>query len=437
VDLAVQAVGQASKRGITHRVPAPDRLAGDIDAWLTTEFTDMVRSTSVRPLPDEGEDGQELRVALHPAASPASIRICGDGQVMVHAATSSAGPGYHTFIQRCLDRLGEQHGVAWADAEVETDRSEDGSAVVALSNGDRPAVERLHLGWLGQTLAAALTARRAGRRSIHIGTPAGVRFTSEDALATSLGPRDDAWLEAAAGDPRVAIGLWPWWADATDARYLLDRALCLMWTEVRWRPPVTDDERATDDEVLRLLRRAYPLDPSLPYPWRAWRDLIVLRGADEPMARQVADRASAAGGAKPGSDIGYRRQPVTIVHEGWALEVPGSFAERRSDEEWWGGEAGRRITLAAISTGDDSGPMPPDAFLRQVAGDIGADGLRHEADGVVGRARLGSEESSGVAVGVVEGYAAVTGSGAVIRVEFDDASDWDWALDQWRALRPA
>jgi hypothetical protein len=153
------------------------------------------------------------------------------------------------------------------------------------------------------------------------------------------------------------------------------------------------------------------------------------------MARQVAERAAAV--ASQGIEVGYRRQPVTVVHEGWALEVPGSFAERRTDEEWWGGEAGRRITLAAVSTGDASGPMAPDAFLRQVAGDIGSDGLRHEADGVVGRARLGSEEGSGVATGVVEGYAAVTGSGAVIRVEFDDAADWDWALDQWRALRPA
>ena len=39
-------------------------------------------------------------------------------------------------------------------------------------------------------------------------------------------------------------------------------------------------------------------------------------------------------------------------------------------------------------------------------------------------------------VGVVEGFAAVTGSGAVIRIEFDDGEDYAWALDMWRSLRP-
>ena len=54
---------------------------------------------------------------------------------------------------------------------------------------------------------------------------------------------------------------------------------------------------------------------------------------------------------EPGPPVGYRRDPVAISHEGWALEVPGSFAERRIAEEWWGGGAGRNITLAATATG--------------------------------------------------------------------------------------
>jgi hypothetical protein len=41
-----------------------------------------------------------------------------------------------------------------------------------------------------------------------------------------------------------------------------------------------------------------------------------------------------------------------------------------------------------------------------------------------------------VEVGVVEGYSAVTGSGAAIRILFDDPEDWRWALDTWRALAP-
>ena len=47
-----------------------------------------------------------------------------------------------------------------------------------------------------------------------------------------------------------------------------------------------------------------------------------------------------------------------------------------------------------------------------------------------------TDGSSGVEVGVLEGYSAVTGSGAAIRIEFDDPADWQWALDMWRSLAP-
>jgi hypothetical protein len=48
-----------------------------------------------------------------------------------------------------------------------------------------------------------------------------------------------------------------------------------------------------------------------------------------------------------------------------------------------------------------------------------------------------TDASSGVEIGILEGYAAVSGSGAAIRIEFDDPADWQWALDTWRSLGPA
>jgi hypothetical protein len=298
---------------------------------------------------------------------------------------------------------------------------------------DRPTAEHAYLTWLGSGLIAAREARRRGSGTVHLGTPPGVRYDVDAALATVLGPRDDAWLDAAVGDSRLAVDVTPWWADATDARHLLNRALCLMWTEVRWRPPADDDERRIHEEVLRLLARAFPLDPSLPFPWRAWHELAQLRGTDDAMTRQVEGRAERV---EAGPPIGYRRGPVTVVHEGWELEIPGSFSERRTAEEWTGGEAGRTITLAATETGTPSGPMSPQAFLEQVSRDLGPEALTHRDGELLGRARLSTDATSGVEVGVLEGYSAVRGRGAAIRIVFDDSADWRWALDAWRALTP-
>jgi hypothetical protein len=446
VPLAVQVIGQASKRGIIPRVPSAERLLADIEQWVVAEYPEIVRSSGSRTTA-AGET--ELWVDLHPAA-PAAIFSATEGRVGLSAVTAGAGPGYHRFVDRLANRLATDLSIDWA-AGAATDAG-DGTtggalAPLRLTGGSSPqasqgtiderqAVERSYLGWLGRALAAARDRRQRDGHGAYLETPPGALYTFDGAIATILGPRDDAWLDRAIADPQAGIDVAPWWADATDARYLLGRALCLMWTEVRWRPAVDAAEQKLLDEVARLLWQAFPFDPSLAYPWREWHELLQIRGVEDPAAdRLVEQRSAAAPDDTP--LIGYRRAPVTVVHEGWTLEVPGSFAERRTPEEWWGGDGSRSITLAGVETGTDSGPMSPEAFLHQVASDLGSDGLTHEAGGVIGRARLGSDVSSGVEVGVVEGYSATWGRGAAVRVVFGDPADWQWALDAWRALTPA
>ena len=396
------------------RVPTGDRLLGDVETWLTSEYPDVVRS-SRRSRPETGE--ARLDVALHPTTPDLVLTASDAGQIVAEAATAAAGPGYHRFVGRVLERMGQELAISWVQG-----------------GADRSEAERAYLGWLGQTLAVARAARAAGKIGIHVGTPGGVRFSFDGAIATPLGPRDDAWLDRAVADTRIAIDIAPWWADATDAHYLLGRALCLMWLEVRWRPPALAEEAQLLDEVHRLLSKAFPLDSSLAYPWRAWAEVIGLRGIADPMARQVVARAAALADIAP--DIGYRRGVVTVSHEGWRLQIPGSFAERRTPEEWWGGGAGRSITLAAVQTGTAAGAMSAHDFIRQFGGDLGPDAIDHRAGDVVGRATLSTDASSGVEVGVLDGYSAVAGSGAAIRIVFDDPADWQWAIDMWRSLAP-
>jgi hypothetical protein len=418
LSITIRAVGQAAKRGARRRVPTAAVLLEAIDAWLPDAAGDVVHHAAPRRTADGA-----IEVSLHPAARPARIEASDAGQVTVTAMTVPVGPGYHTFVARLLERLGEEIEVDWSAAEA------------PAWSSDRPTAERTHLAWLRAGLIAVRDARRQGAVGLHLATPPGERFTFDGAAATVLGPRDDAWLERALGDPRVAADVWPWVADAMDARYLLARAVTQLWLDVRWRPPIGPAETAVVDDVLATLRRAYPLEPGLAWPWAAWHELLVLRGQPDPATSQLLERAMPQVGSAAGPDeeaIGYRRRPVTIVHEGWALEVPGSFTGTRTDEEWSGGEAGRTITLAGTPT-----QMSADQFLRQVAGHLGHDALEHEDGEIRGRARLTSDASSGIEVATVEGYSAVRGRGAAIRIEIDDPQDWKWALDTWRSLRPA
>ena len=424
-------------------------MLGAIAEWLPDAAGDTLRGFDPKARAVDGG----LEASLHPAARPIRISADDRGRVVVSALTVPVGPGYHTYLVNLLERLGDELSIAWAPlatpatpsaARVAVPGAADPDGSIdptgAFGSGDRRDAERGHLAWLRAALVAVRDARRQRAEGLHLATPPGTRFTVKGAVATVLGPRDDAWLERALADPRIAADVWPWVADAMDAQYLLNRALCLMWLEVRWRPPATPEEIALSDEVLGLLRRAYPLEPELTWPWAAWRELFRLRGERDPATRQLLERGAGTteAGAAPNLDpIGYRRHPVTIVHEGWAADVPGTFTETRTVEEWSGGESGRTVTLAGVETAESGRPMPPDLFLRQVAGHLGRGVIEHD-DGVVrGRARLFSDTTSGIEVATVEGFSAIRGRGAAIRIVIDDPQDWKWALDTWRGLRPA
>jgi hypothetical protein len=428
--VTIRAVGQASKRGKIPRLPSGERLLAEVDEWLATAADDTLRGR-----PDEGLAGgaTTAEYQFHPAARDVRIEAADGGRLTVAAATSPVGPGYHTYVSRLLHRMGDELSVDWAASGAGDDAAASHDTTGFLESGDRADAERGHLAWLHRALLEARAARQRGASGIHLETPPGALFTASGVLATVLGPRSEEWLDRAVADPRVAADVWPWIADAMDARYLLGRALSLLWLEVRWRPPIGPEE-ALFDEVLALLRRAYPLEPSLPYPWAAWSELLGLRDQPDPATRQLVDRMVAKVADEP--PIGYRRAPVTIVHNGWALDVPGTFDEHRSDEEWSGGEARRNITIAATETGRGDEPMSADDFLTQVAGHLGSDALEHEDGPVRGRARLSTDTSSGIEVATVEGYSAVRGRGAAIRIVIEDPNDWKWALDTWRDLRP-
>ena len=430
MSITIRAVGQASKRGKIPRLPSGEKLLAEIDAWLTTSASDTLRRRSGEGLPSEATSAE---YQFHPAARDLRLEAADGGLLTVTAATSPVGPGYHTYIRGLLHRMGDELSIDWAASGAPDDATASYDPTGFLDSGNRPDAERGHLAWLHRALLQAREARARGAIGIHLETPPGALFTSSGVLATVLGPRSEEWLDRAIADPRVAADVWPWVADAMDARYLLNRALSLLWLDVRWRPPTTDEEPLLD-EVLMLLRRAYPLDPSLPFPWVAWGELLALRDQEDPATHQLVSRMIPKVADAP--PVGYRRAPVTIIHQGWALEVPGTFDEHRSEEEWSGGEARRSVTIAATETGQNGQPMSPEAFLKQVAGHLGRDALEHEDGPVRGRARLSTDISSGVEVATVEGYSAIRGRGAVIRIVIEDPQDWKWALDTWRDLRP-
>ncbi len=154
-----------------------------------------------------------LFVDVHPAAFPMRLHATVDGAVDAMAVTSAVGPGYHTYLARLVQRLGGAMDIAWATPDGGAGTTETTRFV---AGGDRSTIEREMLLWLQATLKSIREARGRGEAGIQLSLPMRTRFTFDGAVATPLGPRDDAWLAAAIERPEVAIDVWPWWSDAVD-----------------------------------------------------------------------------------------------------------------------------------------------------------------------------------------------------------------------------
>jgi len=209
--------GQAPRRGLMRRPAAPNELAAQIEAWLRSEAPDVVRSVL---LDAEEASAVLLRASFHPAAPDVEIRLGGAGRVAASAPTSAMGPGYHTWISRLFRRLRSELSIDWRPSKADAPPEDDTGY---FRTDDRVAAQRGHLRWLHAELQRIADPRSRRRGPVHLGSFPGHRFEIDAALVTSLGPRSAEWLTGALASPRQAIDVWPWAADAMDARYLLDR----------------------------------------------------------------------------------------------------------------------------------------------------------------------------------------------------------------------
>ena len=110
MSITIRAVGQAAKRGATRRVPSGTAMLGAIDEWLPQATAGALHGH----VPGARTADGSIQIQLHPAARRVRIEASDAGQITVTGMTVPVGPGYHTFLASLIDRMGEDHGIAWA-----------------------------------------------------------------------------------------------------------------------------------------------------------------------------------------------------------------------------------------------------------------------------------------------------------------------------------
>ena len=178
------------------------------------------------------------------------------------------------------------------------------------------------------------------------GTPPGTRYTFEGAVATALGPRDEAWLETRHRRPTrrdrdhavvVRRDRRPLPAESGPRAHVAPGPLAHA-RRSRARPTCS---RTSIDCSRRPIRSS----PTSPIPWHAWAELVAFsrhRGRDDP-----AGQRPLASSNRPSRRSATGATPCRSPTRAGRWRSRASTRNGELDEEWWGGGAGRSITLAA------------------------------------------------------------------------------------------
>ncbi len=373
------------------------------------------------PAPRVSVEEGVLIAELHPAAEPIVLAV-EEGQARLSANTLTAGPGYHRHVCALAAALGDELGIEW-------------SATGWMADRDDARLEAAFLDQLGDIARQILALAEEGTRGFSLFLPAGYVFDHGAALATPMGPRDEAWLRAVAEDPARGRDVFAWWGADEDARYFLGLALVTAWLDVRWRPPVEEGERALLDRVATWIERAHALDPALELPWDAQAEILAFLGEESLRATRAQLKAQ----TQPGPRIGYRRGPVRVtLSGGWSLRVPGELAERWEERGTWvAWDARRSVWFTSMSVrGEDGAPSPStEATLAALPPLSGDELLELEHGELRGLACFVDDEHEGERVQRLEAHAAVGDAAAIGTIVFVDDADREWALETWASLR--
>lgn len=362
-----------------------------------------------------------LLVRLHPCQI---VEIVSDGPraVSVEAKTNTVGPGYHTFLNGLFATMGDELKIKWSAARECAD---------IFLNPDASVVEMRMLGWLGQVASQMLTMREQGCTQLGLNMSTDFEFLHDGLVATPMGPRDELWLERTAANPRLGMDIFPWRGEM-DAEFVKNWAEALMWTELRWRKPLTELEQRDMTEACQLLAFARKKDPDLNYPWREWLEMLDYLGLEYHDRAGIEKLAAQASGPL----VGYRRRSVIFsALLPWTIKIPGDFAYESDENGHYLFNEKRQVQVSTLSYGMKPGhadPLSIDTIDKRREDPPGTQRLEHHTDSYQSYAYIFPDS---IDDNNLRMQSACYCPGNILFSSYNyDPGDSEWALNAWHAI---
>ncbi len=295
-----------------------------------------------------------LDVTFHPAAEPVEFRLDEGEGLTASAKTSTVGPGYHAMLVELMETIGPAAGIDWNWSDQ---GDGEGDETGYRESRDFGALQAEMLTWL-KGLGKVLLQEEG---NFALSMPLHYGLVTEQFAYSPLGFWEREWFEALAiaeGEraESLAATFFPWWNHPADAAYWRDCGLVLAWIDLPWTPPLDEAEQRLYELTVDCFFRARKLDPDIGLPMteiEEIRELLVEE--NEPLPPRP-------------EGIGFRRGLRRFLFgDGWSLELPGHFRERRDkdDDLFVDGIRVVRCTSLAINSAGPDGKSAHD-YVREM-----------------------------------------------------------------------
>jgi hypothetical protein len=396
-----------------------------LEKWILKKCSDL------QPATRQGfiQEKPCLFSTFHPAAEEVEIALPDPNHITVSANTSTAGPGYHIFLCDLLHRWTDDFSINWKRFGPDDDTCFGDEADYFFGRNQRSVyghmehwLKRLTGGFFDGTFDPDL-------KEIALCMPMNVRFEANSLAITQLGPRNRDWLFQMSNGSIDYREFFPWYKPGINADYHLGRALVHMWSDIRWRKSVDQNEAHLVQSVLSSLELAYRMDPTLQFPWNEWQELLVL--SEKKVPNFLRQQATGAG------HIGYRRRRVkTSLPGGWWIETEGSFSEFKPDSDGAVSsfDPPREIWFTAYSFSADDQNQ---AFhrMRDTALSEKHD-LIHQNDSYISVADINKQTRDNGGYYLLKASSIGVLCRSILTLVFNSQVERDWAIGVWKSLKP-
>jgi hypothetical protein len=366
-----------------------------------------------------------LQVTLHPCEEPVYFEFF-DNYLVCSAKTNSVGPGYHAYLVKLVERLGNDLKINWTWNEEEGEVFyEDETGYYELR--DYYSLQTEMVRWLR---ALCNSYREDPETSqIMVSMPGGYPRIKWDYFALSpMGRWGKEWFEkVGALEPEdlhwAGKEFFIWWNEEPDVAFFKRTGIALLNVDCPWHYPTDDKEIKTLQLIDQCFEQARKIDPFIELPDEDWSTIKNFLAESE---TDISD-----------TGYGYRKELMTFDLAGnWMIDLQGTMYHTLDEntEVYYDHERTVRSLAYLFSGQEQSESEYAESFFDKNENAAGAE-VVYSTTSLAGKAIIYYVIEEKSEYWILQGVKVGDGKFLLSTICYPTEEHKEWAIETWNSVR--